>query len=116
MTLQKRFIVVFTSKDGITFSRAVVWDDDFLNSALIGRATHIIVGSPGPSSIRAVNLVHEINNLQNGYSATLREYDTFNSIPDEINIEKPILDPMTTGSLGHFKYMVSGSIITIYTD
>jgi hypothetical protein len=86
MTRQKRFIVVFASKDGIIFNRAVVWDDDHLNSALIGMKTPVTLLNAGASFMRATNLMHEINNLKNGYTATIREYDTFSSIPENINI------------------------------
>ena len=86
MTRQKRFIAVLTSKDGITFSRAVVWDYDFLNSALIGMKMPVVKLNAGDSFMRATNLMHEINDLKNGYTATIREYDTFSAIPSDINI------------------------------
>jgi hypothetical protein len=84
MVHQKRFIVVFTSKDGEIFNRAVVYDDDFLNSALIGRSTPPL--NAGASFIRATNLMKEINNLKGGYTSTLRQYEAFESIPDKLNI------------------------------
>ena len=66
--------------------------------------------------MRATHLVHEINNLKNGYTATVRQYDSFHSIPESINITGIQIPPVTSGSFGDFSYLISGSMISIFTD
>ena len=108
MTNEKKFMVVYTSADGLLFHRAVVYDDGMLNASLIEKDKPM-VASGGTAFEMSSDTVRLINSRKNSYTGTVLQFDDFDKIPE--TLIGPQLEQYRGG---HLSGSYTGSYITPY--